>query len=378
MMVKQKGSKYRRWTMIHVIVVSLLFLLMLQQFITFRNNDEVLVLNSTHHSFGFFKDNTTVCEPREISFRAIEQIRQNHAKMVKINNTTDMGDASITLNDRILKNLKDLNEKQLCLSYKQHKNIFLRKDKVIAWAKNNQTNDDAQSLLYPIQRGKYNDYYAYILNDKYAFLHIFKNGGSSVEAQLGRGTGSHVRPSQVKKRGLLATLRDPIDHFLSGWSECGSRHKLPHTSIDTTFDERIQMWLDHINSCRNNRAGFSFKGACACIEHSLPQVNFLLKLFTGNEIDPKIDLLGDLKELPELLRFAGFQYKNSIPSARVHAKRKSNHKYPRNRTLISMETMRNVCHFLRLDYYLLQFEPPPICHEQIKSDLKLINDFSFD
>eukprot|EP00588_Corethron_pennatum_P035706 CAMPEP_0194349018 /NCGR_PEP_ID=MMETSP0171-20130528/106858_1 /TAXON_ID=218684 /ORGANISM="Corethron pennatum, Strain L29A3" /LENGTH=186 /DNA_ID=CAMNT_0039116423 /DNA_START=279 /DNA_END=836 /DNA_ORIENTATION=+ len=186
--------------------------------------------------------------------------------MVKVNNTTDMGDASVTLNERILKNLKDLNEKQLCLSYKQHKNIFLRKDKVIAWdlnekqlclsykqhkniflrkdkviawAKNNQTHDDAQSLLYSIKRGNRNEYFAYILNDKYAFLHIFKNGGSSVEAQLGR---DHVRPSQVKNRGLLATLRDPIDHFLSGWSECGTRHEVPHTSIDSTFDERIQMW----------------------------------------------------------------------------------------------------------------------------------------
>jgi len=369
--------------MILVIVVPLLLLLMLRQIITFRNNEAAfeklsqgrVVLNSTHHSFEFFKDNTTVCEPREIRLKAIEQIRQNHATMVKVNNTTDMGDASVTLNERILKNLKDLNEKQLCLSYKQHKNIFLRKDKVIAWAKNNQTHDDAQSLLYSIKRGNRNEYFAYILNDKYAFLHIFKNGGSSVEAQLGR---DHVRPSQVKNRGLLATLRDPIDHFLSGWSECGTRHEVPHTSIDSTFDERIQMWLDHIYSCRRNRAGFSFKGACACIIHSLPQVNFLLSLFTKNKIAGKIDLLGDLKELPELLRFAGFQYNNSIPSARVHAQRKSNHKYPRNRTLISKETMRNICHFVRLDYYLLWFEPPPICREKIKSDLKLINDFSFD
>ena len=379
-MEKSKGLNCRRWMII--IVVPLLALLRLQEFFTFKNKYAVfeslsqdrVVLNSTQHSFGLFKDITTVCEPREISFRAIKQIRHNHANMVKVNNATDVGDISVTLNERILKNLKGLNEKQLCLSYKQHKNIFLRKDKVIAWAKNNQTNNDAGSLLYPIRRDQF---YGYILNNKYAFLHIFKNGGSSVEAQLGRGPLSHIRPSQVKNRGLLATLRDPIDHFLSGWSECGTRHGLPHISADSTFDEKIQMWLDHIHSCRSNIACCG-KGACNCIVHSLPQVNFLLNSLTGNEFDSKIDILGDLKELPELLRFAGFQYNNSIPSARVHAKRKSNHNYPRNRTLISNETMRNVCHFLRLDYYLLEFEPPPICREKIKSDLKLINDFSFD
>lgn len=350
------------------VAVFLALLMMLLAFIEFW------ILNSTQYSVVVLKDATPICEPREISFRAIEQIRQNHANMVKFNNATDMGNVSVTLNERILKNLNDLNEKQHCLSYKQHKNIFLRKDKVIAWVKKNQTNDDARSLLYPIHR---DPFYAFILNDKYAFLHIFKNGGSSVQAQLGRGTRSHVRPSQVKNRGLLATLRDPIDHFLSGWSECGTRHQLPHLSVDSTFDEKIQMWLDHINSCRSNITCCG-KGACNCIEHSFPQANFLLNSFTGTGFDPKIDLLGDLKELPELLHFAGFQHNNSIPSARVHAKRKSNHNYPRNRTLISKETMRNVCHFLRLDYYLLEFEPPPICREKIKSDLKLINDFSFD
>ena len=124
----------------------------------------------------------------------------------------------------------------------------------------------------------------------------------------------HSPQWMIGDRKLLATVRDPLDHFLSGWAECGSRpwvnraclHQCPNVFTSSIpYDKKIQNWLSFIQKC-------SGPGACECRVHSMPQANFLFANDDEYEIDPKLDIVGDLKELPGLLELVGFSYNTSM------------------------------------------------------------------
>ncbi len=87
--------------------------------------------------------------------------------------------------------------------------------------------------------GKGPSLFAVILNERYAFCHIFKNGGTTVTLQTGHG---HIPRFGIKGRRFLATVRDPIEHFLSGWAECGVRYRTKVVP-EQNLNDRIQIWL---------------------------------------------------------------------------------------------------------------------------------------
>jgi hypothetical protein len=211
------------------------------------------------------------------------------------------------------------------------------------------------------------------INDDFWFRHIWKNGGTTVELQTG---APQLDQRNAGNRTVVTVVRDPIDHFLAGWQECGYRNPNEmggRSNIKTkTYDERIRTWLTttqkrkayHIwlgqskNATRSTKP--SCRGSCACSVHSLPQANFLITE-TGI-IDPNIGLVGDLRELRGVLSLTRFQYNASIGNGKNSSTNSFKTRFfPRKRHLISNETMRALCAFLSLDYFVMDFEIPDAC-----------------
>ena len=187
--------------------------------------------------------------------------------------------------------------------------------------------------------------------------------GTTVQNQV--GTSKHVDSGSIETRKLITTVRDPIEHFLSGWAECGERLKerwLPNHD-DLSLDERIGSWLDYIQFCPT----------CRCVAHSLPQANFLLRYddrVNTFYFDPRIEIVGHLHDLPDLLNFIGLSYDYSIPPAKVFKDdEKKSRMFPRDINLLSKTTIKRLCSFLVLDYYMFDFEPPQSCKAEIRKDM---------
>ena len=177
--------------------------------------------------------------------------------------------------------------------------------------------------------------------------------------------GKHSPSWKIGDRKLLVTVRDPIGHFLSGWAECGARSKTDFFAKNTSipFDMKIQKWLSYIQTCTG-------RTLCSCRVHSMPQANFLFVSDTIYEIDPKVDIIGNMRELPELLEFVGYPYDPSISAGNNGTENeiKKTH-FQVDKSLLSNNTIQALCKYLRLDYYLFDFEPPAACRDQIALEI---------
>lgn len=202
-----------------------------------------------------------------------------------------------------------------------------------------------------------------------------KNGGTTVSRQLidGHdrvGHGRHVTSEEFhkSKRNLIAVVRDPIDHFLSGWGECGNRFPGRKAKFNTTlpYDERVKNWLVYVK----DYCPFGGNTLCACKRHSYPQANFLLTNDSNGTwaLHPRLEIVGDLRELKEVLSFVGLKYNEDIEPGRNASKSETKQRlFPREKGLISDTTMIELCQFLALDYLLFDFEPPDVCQNEIAS-----------
>jgi hypothetical protein len=102
------------------------------------------------------------------------------------------------------------------------------------------------SSLYESKTGRWA---AVGLNLDWAYIHIWKSGGTTIEKQTGRGQRGLHDPTIRNRRHWMSLVRDPIDHFLSGWAECGMRSKRgrPWHNIVKEYDGRIR---EHLNETR--------------------------------------------------------------------------------------------------------------------------------
>jgi hypothetical protein len=153
----------------------------------------------------------------------------------------------------------------------------------------------------------------------------------------------------------MTFVRDPIDHFLSGWAECeGGRKKKKSKEL---YDVRVKSWLNGIKDCLMppyNRQ---------CNIHSFPQTTFLLNW--NQTIHSQIEVIGDLREMAGVLELVGFQYNNSLEGGRISTEDELIQEYyPRRKDLLSNGTMRAICEFVALDYFLFDFELPDVCKDR--------------
>jgi hypothetical protein len=244
---------------------------------------------------------------------------------------------------------QELKKRNLHLSLRQQQNFHMNKDLV--------SEKFGKEMLYSADTNKW---HSILLNKQFAYRHIFKNGGTTVEKQA---HSKAVSRSRVGNRTLVAAVRDPLDHFLSGWQECGKRFRTymeGSKTSDEEYDGRIQQWLNRTKSLARGEKSCKKILSCQCAIHSLPQANFLITKATI--VDPNVRLVGDLHDLPGLLAVAGFQYDNSKALGRNALSNvvKQKH-FPRKEHLIANDTMRSICEFLSLDYFLFDFELPGPC-----------------
>lgn len=209
-------------------------------------------------------------------------------------------------------------------------------------------------------------YAAVILSESFAFLHVWKCGGSTVVALLGDQVS--LNDTDVQDRQWVGFVRDPIDRFLSAWAECGFRQldeaengeyqKLEHHTvlnwISGEYDFRVRAFLYEVKD-------FTFpEPKLTCYTHAHPQANSMMN--RQGEIDDHVAIIGDLKELPSVLEIAGFDGFQEGTNDRSAAFNKIKMDlFPARRDLLQDTTVLELCEFYALDYYLFDFDPPEIC-----------------
>jgi hypothetical protein len=245
----------------------------------------------------------------------------------------------------------------LTRSVAQHQKFLARKDNV--------TKVFPKNLLFhtPFDR-----YAGLPLSDEFAYLHIWKCGGSTIQDMLPYEERSQqtLDSPVLQQRKWITFVRDPIDHFLSGWAECASKPYLekpqhPFTTLlwrgdERDYDFRVRAWLYEIQT----------RGPVPhCSSHSHPQVNFMIHAGTG-KIDPHFHVVGDLSHLREIVVHIGKfrQWKEGIKGRDALENAVKQKHYPNRKDLLSEATLLLLCEYLQLDYYLLDFEPPEICIQE--------------
>lgn len=209
---------------------------------------------------------------------------------------------------------------------------------------------------------------AILLTDIFGYLHIWKSGGTTIGKQSRKGQVS-VNNGEFQKRDWFTFVRDPIDHFLSAWAECGERRykwnrkkgaTLPEWN-ETKYDGRIQGYAQRVVTVFDATASSS-RTRMTCDWHALPQTNFMFD--NNGKVHKKLKLVGDISEIPAVLELLGFHYDENRGAHRVASdSRIKTQAFPSRRDLLSNTTLLTLCEFLAMDYFLFDFEPPAVCQE---------------
>jgi len=220
-------------------------------------------------------------------------------------------------------------------------------------------------------------YSAIAINDEWAYRHIWKNGGTTIQYQTRQKQG-RLKDAYIRERRWMTLIRDPVNHFLSGWSECGEREEEEYpTEGDISVDERVYNYLQNkvipLAEILKTDPGEHNCGHCAL--HSMPQANYLMSWRElAGVVTPQLEFVGAMKELEGVLGMLGLEYDTSRKKGRVYASNEElQKKFPRDISLLSDKTLRAICDFVAVDYFLWDYEPPEACMDlpslQVKEDL---------
>jgi len=196
-------------------------------------------------------------------------------------------------------------------------------------------------------------YGGYVLTDKFAYLHIFKNGGTTIGAQVKPTQPKHSPLSsfEMSARTWITFVRDPIAHFFSGWQECMARRYNQKYNRGISFQRSISEWLDVLRSNRFHPV--------KCQPHSYPQLNFMLN---ATKLYQNLKLVAALEEMKDVLLMVGFPFNDEFGHVRKSATSLNKLAYYRIQIdMLSNDTLLDICDFLALDYCFLDFKPPDIC-----------------
>lgn len=282
--------------------------------------------------------------------------------------------------------LDEMKKRGLDSSYRHHLKFFTLKDKLIPWINKPSSSTGREVNRNFLHPHKLNEFFGTILNDQYAFRHIFKSGGTTIAYQAGR---KHHSRDQVGSRKIMTVVRDPIEHFLSGWAECGFRYSLHETTADDekpdeSYEMRVKSYLNVTAHCYGkdglpiSETATKGKSLCTCSKHSHSQFMYLLFNNDGNEttkIEPQLEIVGDMMELQSVAEMVGFTFERKAKIGRSSNDNDIKKKYyPKRIDLLSESTLQDLCDFVMMDYIAFDFEPPSTCRKQIRADLmNLVN-----
>ena len=219
--------------------------------------------------------------------------------------------------------------------------------------------------------------------DGWAYKHIFKSGGTTMQLQCNTTTLGVDRPTPFLRaffaqRQFFTFVRDPVDHFLSGAAECAARKQLRVPVRPTN----ASLWQYLSNSRRHG-----------CFQHSIPQIEFLLydKQYNETMFLDQIQFVGDISVMKLFFlsqglpwddarverRHYGHQPTSSIkagdenrPRTRQHfnfTDMSSKNGFVGLRAKLSNETLYKICDYVKIDYCFFDYTPPIVCQDLVQS-----------
>lgn len=213
------------------------------------------------------------------------------------------------------------------------------------------------------------DHYAAIIISKtFAFLHVWKCGGTTV-ASLTGDVQLELQNEEVQKREWVAFVRDPIDRFLSAWAECGFRNHEGSLALEDYEEHTVLNWLDgdydfRLRAFLHEVRDFTFpEPFMSCHIHAHPQANFMMN--ENRQLDPHVTIVGDLSELRPVLEIANFEdFSDHVKGRDASANEIKARYFPSNRSEIKNQTLLELCEFYAMDYFLFDFKPPGACIQE--------------
>ena len=122
------------------------------------------------------------------------------------------------------------------------------------------------------------EYAAVVLSNAFAFLHIWKCGGTTIVDLTGSPQQWSLNEKMIQNRKWLAYVRDPINRFLSAWAECGYRQFHGTISFGGFEEHSTLNWLDdnydfRVRAFLREVQDFIFPNIwMSCHTHAHPQV----------------------------------------------------------------------------------------------------------
>jgi hypothetical protein len=189
-------------------------------------------------------------------------------------------------------------------------------------------------------------------NDDWAYIHVLKAGGTTVQRQC-RDKNSSIHSEAYKTHKMFTFVRDPVSHFIAGFKECAARHEPRRMKFQAT-NESLREWL------------FDYRKFW-CFQHSVPQIEFLL-YHHGGKSEPlrfldQLQFVGDKEDMKRFFQQKKLPWKDS----RIE-RHKSRIKNALNITAdnIDNSTLLQICNFTKIDYCFFDYEPPAVCEHMIK------------